>query len=193
MQQKQHQGDGRPSIQGGTNLLWLGANCYSTCFTVFIRTGFGTEALGVNGVGAVILILIGMSEGGDPGAFLNFLYAWLCALVVQRVRTAKMVNAGLIEHSRYSGWPSLTLKLFPFIKSEMRAKGVEPGLCAVAGVLLAPMSPPLAAFVFCGAFALAVVRGMEQQVNRMRVQQMRDAEIEHRQLAMRFRGELKEF
>ena len=81
----------------------------------------------------------------------------------------------------------------PFIKGEMRAKAVEPALCMVAGAAPASFCPALAGFVFCGAFALTVVRGMDMRVNQMRLQRMRDAEIEHRQLAMRYRGELDEF
>ena len=48
----------RPWMRDGVNIMYLLANCYATCFTVFLRTDFGAEALGVHGIGAAFIILL---------------------------------------------------------------------------------------------------------------------------------------
>ena len=193
MHHNPHERGDRPSGRDGVNVLYLLANCYATCFTVFLRTNFGAEALGVHGVGAVLLILLAAGGSGTPDPFLAFLAAWFCALVVQRARTVQNARTGHVEHSRYAGFPAVTLKLLPFVKSEMRAKAIEPVLCMVVGCVLGAVWPALGGFIFFGAFALTIVRAIDMRVNQVRVQKMRDAEIEHRQLAMRYSGELDEF
>lgn len=186
------QGDDRFNVKSSMNLLYLVASAHATCFTVFLRRGFGTEALGLNGIIALVIILLYAGETRDPYMAWYF-WAWLLALIAQRLDTFLLVRKGNREHSRYDGWPNIALAL-PFVKTEAIAKNlVEPLMCFLGGVLLCPLSESLGGFVMLGFFSLVIKRGLESQANRMQVQRLRDAEIEQRQLAERFRGQSKDY
>ena len=97
-----------------------------------------------------------------------------------------------MQHSRYTGFPSLAIKI-PGFRSEKQAKAAECLLCLFVGVLLMPIDEGIGAFVAAGTFSLGFVEGVSREINRQRVQRMRDAQIEHQQLAERFRGERDDF
>jgi len=180
------------NIRSSLNVLYLLLSGHATCLTVFLRRGFGVEALGINGVMAFTMILLYAAATQDAFVAI-FFWAWLVALIAQRIETYRLVRRGRIEHSRYDGWPSVAM-LLPFVKTEFAAKNViEPAICLFGGALLCPVSEALGGFVLLGFFSLALKRGLENQVNRMRVQRLRDAEIEQRQLAEWFRGQRNNF
>lgn len=66
-------------------------------------------------------------------------------------------------------------------------------LCLLAGVLLMPLDQAVGVFVAMGAFSLAIVEGIGREVNRARVQRMRDARIENELFAERFRGQRNDY
>lgn len=183
MQQPQHKPPAdQLTMAGAFGGLYMIALVLTTCVTVFTRRRFGAHALGWNGVGAFVLLLL--CAGSWPGMLIYF-WIWLAALIIQRSQTIRMELRGDYEHSRYSGWPWLTSR---FAKTERQAKALEVPLCMIVGGLLCPLSEQVGMFVILCGFAMSVVLAIEGQAMAMQVRRMRDAEIEMRQAAERFRG-----
>lgn len=187
MQGQQDQQTDKLNYRAGFNVFTLLVNGHATCVAVFLRCGMGVEYPGMDGVVAAALILLCAAGTGDQ-LLIDFFWLWLVALICQRAYTAKLVRQGWIEHSRYTGWPwaAMTCK---WVKSEKKAKDMaEPLLCFGFGAALIPLSAVLGEFVMAGCASLLIQRTMQNQVNIVRLRRMRDAEIEQRQLADRFRG-----
>ncbi len=161
------------------NMAYFLALSYSTCFSVFMRKGFGAEALGYNGLAAFGAILFCID--GDR-CMAAFFLLWLCALAAQRFITFLRARKGIRPHSLYAGDPILVWKLMPFVKNETMVQMGEALLCLLVGGALCSVSERLGTFVACGFFSLVIQRAIEGQVWMMRVRRMRDAEIEQRTL-----------
>lgn len=166
------------TARGGLNFLYLLVSGHATCLTPFMRRGFGSEALGLNGIAALVIILLYAAHTGSQ-AMISFLVFWLFALLLQRIKTGLLWRQGVVPHSRYDGEPWLALKL---VKSEQAARGIEPFICLAAGVALSAYDEALGAFVFAGLFSFIIKLGIERRVDEVSVQRMRDAEIEQRWL-----------
>ena len=148
---------------------------------------FGTEALGFPAFFAMLLMLLVGAFGRLPEMF-SYLACWLVVLMCQRLRTFWLVRRGVILHSRYEGYPCVALSL-PFVHKVSTAKGViEPLLCLLAGAALDPFSHGMGVFFMVGCFSLAIVEGIHRELDRKRLAAMRDAEIEQKWLAARYRG-----
>jgi hypothetical protein len=174
----------------GINLVGLAANGYATTVTPFLRRGMGSEALGVNGVVA-LLIIIGYAGVTNSPEMISFLLAWVGALIFQRAYGFNQRRKGQICHSRYAGDAVVGRR---FAKSERVAREVvEPLICGFVGVCLWPWSEPVGRFVLCASFSLLVSRGLDTQVTRNRLQKMHDAQIEQRYLSDLFNGRRDEF
>ena len=183
--QQQQQRDGN-SMRSSMNLLYLLVCGHSACFTVFTRHSFGVEALGINGVAALGLMLGYICFTGSP-AMLPFLAIWLVALALQRLTTFVRSRRGWYEHSRYEGYPWLGF-MVPFVRRVQVRKVCEMALCLTAGTFLLGVDQGLGQFVFFGFFSLMGKAAIEGQIDQNRVQRMRDAEIEMRQLVDQFNG-----
>jgi hypothetical protein len=182
-QQSQNKPAGNPD---GLFWCYLIALSHSTCLLVFLRCRFGTHFFGLNGLLAFLAIPVYAAFAHAP-EMLVFFVVWLAALIVQRIWTAVVFRRGRMEHSRYGGWPWLAL-LCPFVRREQAAKCcVEPMICLLAGSLLMPLSPAMGGFVLLGTLSLLITLGFELQIESARLRAMRDAQIEHQQLAERFR------
>ena len=161
------------------------ANGYATTVTVFLRRGFGSESLGVNGIVAALIILLYGGFTNSPEMITVF-WVWLGAVAYQRVYGFRQRANGQVVQSRYAGDPVVARF---FTKSERVAREVvEPLICIVVGACLWSWSEQVGRFVLCGSFALLVSRGLDTQVTRNRVQKMRDAQLEQRFLADVFNG-----
>ena len=178
-------------FRNSVNWLYLLANAHATCITMFIRHSFGTNVPGFSGLFAILMMLLVMGESGDI-TMLWFLYAWLIALVCQRLRTGYLYARGHREHSEYSGWPFVAMRI-PFTKSESQAKNQEPSLCLLLGLLLCPLSPTVGLFVMAGIVSLTIVRCMNQFAISRQVTAMRDMQIEQQAMSERMRGLRKDF
>src|SRR5687768_3810987 len=123
----------------GLNLLYFLASAHATALTPFIRRGFGINANGWNGFGAMILLLLWCC--GDPQDELMGIYflLWLGALTVQKCYTLKLIRQGMKIHSRYGGDPWLAMKV-PFMRKDSTARRFEPTMCLLIGVALLPIS-----------------------------------------------------
>ncbi len=186
MQQQPESGDISRDFRNTVNWLYLLANAHATCITMFIRHSFGTNVPGFSGVFAMIMMILFVAESNDI-RMLWFLYAWFIALICQRLRTGVLYLRGHREHSEYSGWPWLAMRI-PFTKSESQAKNQEPSLCLLLGLLLCPLSPTVGLFVMAGVVSLTIVRCMHQYAVRRQVTAIRDMQIEQQILSERMRG-----
>jgi hypothetical protein len=183
-------------VRESVNNLYLIAKVGECVLTPVIRGGgFGLEYPGAFGLGAMVLILVwaGFTPGPDRDLVFAYLLFWFGMLLVQRQRALSFAKQGRYEHSHYSGFPVLMLKLLPGLKTELKAKNAEPLLCLAAGFLAYLAAPGLGGLVMFAAMSLFVTRSFEAAAAYRRVQQMRDAEIEMRQLAMRYRGQWDEY
>ncbi|OWK40996.1 hypothetical protein [Fimbriiglobus ruber] len=172
------------------NLVYFVADVHAACLLPFLRTGFGVEAFRWNGVLALVLLLT--LAGSVPGMGWYFA-AWVTAVVLQRARTMRLVYRGAVIHSRYMGYPWAAMRV-PLVKRESTATGlIEPQLCFLIGVLLCPLSVDLGTFVMAGFLTLIVRNGFEREIDRQRLQRMRDAAIEQRWYADRLRGRGTDF
>jgi hypothetical protein len=182
----QGQNDPFKNARTGINLFGVLANGYATTVTPLLRRGFGSHALGGNGIVAALIILIYAGVTKSPEMITVF-WGWLAAVAYQRVYGFRQrANGQVVVHSRYAG--DAVLGRF-FTKSERVAREVvEPLICIVAGACLWSWSEPAGRFVLCGSFALLASRGLDTQVTRNRVQAMHDAALEQRCVADIFNG-----
>ena len=181
-QQEQHFG-----MRESFNLFYVLAKVHAMCFYPFIRRDFGSEGLGFPAFFAMVLMLLIGGLGRMPDMF-PFLGFWLLTVILQRARTFDLARRGRICHSRYEGYPWLALS-FRGVGTESRAKRVvEPVLCLLAGFALYQGYHGLGKFVMAGLVSMCIVAGINRELDRKRLAAMRDAEIEQKWLAARYRG-----
>src|SRR5699024_1863919 len=114
------------------NFLFVVVRAHATTLTVFLRRGFGSEALGWPGLWA--LLLLALAALGSP-VMGYYLVAWLVALICQRALT---LTSRERRHSLDDGYPWLAMWL---AKNPASACGVvEPILCLVVGTVLGAMA-----------------------------------------------------
>lgn len=177
MSNVQNQPNGQSANVDGFGLIYLAANVLATSVAVFIRRGFGKEALALNSLLAfVLLILLSASEGR---AFLLFAVAFLFAQIWRRIETFRLIRRGVILHTRYPGYPYWAMKM-PFVKTEHRAKElIEPVFCFIIGILLCPFSVGIGGYLVLCGIGFIVRYGIDDALARKRIERMQDATIEH--------------
>lgn len=187
MYQQQQQQNDQVGMRGGFNLITALLQGHAMTCTVFMRTDLGKEAIGFAGMFGFFIMLV---YGGLMNSYPMFIYLCLYLLMVlaQRMKQFSNWRKGIIVHSRYVGYPWLAFKLFPRIKTEANAKGAEAFLClAVGGLLAAYVDQPLGWWVMFGLVSILATESMIVEVQRRRLQAMRDAEIEQQALADAYR------
>jgi hypothetical protein len=171
------------------NLLYALAKGHAMCFLPFMRKNFGSEALGVPGVIAFILMLLVGGFGQIP-EMPGFIGVWVIVVLCHRASTMRALRKGVVRHSRYDGDVDTRL-----IRSRSTVKlMLEPLVCVVVGVCIeaAGFSHGLAVFVGAGFFSLSLVAWIDRELDRKRLEAMRDAAIEQSYLAARYRGDIEE-
>lgn len=167
-------GDWNVSMADAFNIFYFASHVLATTVAVFIRRNFGREALGVNSLFALGLLLV-LAAMEDPH-FGYVALAFLIAQIWRRAETFWLIHKGARIHSLYAGFPYWGVKL---VRDPKQALAAEVALCLVAGMALMPLSMGIGVYVaLCGA-ALGVRHGIEWLVARKRIQRMQDAEIEH--------------
>lgn len=183
----QNQPDGpgdQLSMRQTFNLLGFAAVCYANCIIPFLRRRFGAEAFGFQGMFAFVGLLL--LAGGDPtGVGMCYLWIWIAFVLMHRAGTMNNERKGIFLHSQYAGDPWIAKLVCR--DDDFARRYVEPFLCLTVGTLLCPLSETVGAFVIFGAIALGMVEVIQGQVSRVRLQKMRDAEIEMQYYAERFR------
>ncbi len=177
------------SHKDGFNILYVLVKAHAMCFYPLLRKNFGSEALGWSGLAAFILMLVVGSFGRIP-ELMGFIVFWMVVMLYHRVSTMRQPGRGVVRHSRYEG--DVDTRIFRNPRTVRRL--VEPVFCLIVGVCIeyAGMSHGFAVFVGMGFVSLAMVEGIDRQLDNKRVQAMRDAAIEQEYLAARFRGEIEE-
>lgn len=169
------------TMSNSLNGAYLFANSLALTCTVFLRTDFGKEGIGIAGLLSVFLIL-GWGSIGNSLPMLGFLAIWIVAILCQRIKQTINWQRGAVIHSLYGGYPWLSKRLFPRM-SELNARGVDAFICFAVGGLLTQFDKPLGWFVIAGGVSILFTEAMMVEATRRRLQQMRDAEIEQRTLA----------
>lgn len=174
-------GDGL-TIRGSFNVFYVAIGGLATTLTPFLRTNFGSEALGFNGLAALVVILVYFTAYPSVGVA-HFFWYWFLALIVQRGRTFWLHSQGRYPHSRYIGDPWLSL-FMPSIRAE-HARVLEPGLCLLFAIYKMNTDPWLGQLVMWGSGGLLFKLMIDQHIDNKRVQRMRDAEIDQRYIVER--------
>ena len=167
----------RPNISSGEvfSLFNLLISVHTTTITPFIRTNFGINANGWNGVGALVLIVLFWAAEETDQIMGGYLALWLFALLVQKGRTLHITSTGKRIHSRYWGDPWLAMKL-PFIRNIHDAYRIEPFVAFVIGLTIFPLSPGLGSLWMIGFLTFPVQNVIEKVATTARLQSIDDAE-----------------
>jgi hypothetical protein len=174
-QYDQQQETGRMTNADFLRIIYFACNVHATSIAVFIRRGFGREALGWNSLCAIVVLIF---LAGEDRAFLGYVVLFLFAQIWRRVETFRLLRSGIVLHSRYPGYPYWAMKV-PFVTSEENAmSGIEPLMCFLGGALLCPVSVNIGGYVMLGALTLGIRGGIEREIDRKRIQQMKDAALE---------------
>jgi len=180
---RQEQAGSGPTLRDTFHLLYLAVNGLATCISPLLRTNFGSQALGLNGVLALAILVLYVSAYPSPGMGRYFL-CWVVALGLQRARSLWLRFRGRILHSRHDGDSWLTL-VFPRIRF-LHARLIEPVVALALGCYALPADPWLGRFLVWGTVGLLAQLCLDQHIYHQRIQQLHDAEIEQRAMVERF-------
>ena len=159
--EQRNPGDWNVSMADALGVLYFGSHVLATTVAVFLRRNFGREALGLNSLLALMLLLT-LAAVEDP-QFGYFALAFLIAQIWRRAETFWLMHKGARIHSLYAGFPYWGVKL---VRDAKQALAAEVALCLVAGMLLMPLSMGIGGYVvLCGA-ALVVRHGIDALVSR---------------------------
>jgi hypothetical protein len=187
----QNQQTNKIGMRESFNLMYALCKVHAYCIWPLIRRDFGTDAMGFPAFFALLLMLLVATLARIPELF-PYVGVWLLAVLWQRTRTMRLVKQGAVWHSRYEGTPWLALRLMRSDKDSTARRMVEPMLCLAAGIVLYQVSPGLGGFVMAGCASMGMLAGINSELDRKRLAAMRDAEIEQRWLAARYRGQVDE-
>jgi len=174
------------TMAGSLNGLYLLAHTHALSFTVFLRTDFGSEGIGLCGLGTILMIL-GWGAYANCLPMFGFFGLWLLALIFQRIKSFGNWRKGMVVHSRYNGYPWFAKRIFPRM-SELNAKGIDAFLCLAVGGLICQFNQPFGFYVMAGCASIMFTECMMVESMKRRLRQMRDAEIEQRYLAETYKS-----
>ncbi|MBX3451714.1 hypothetical protein SH668x_003714 [Planctomicrobium sp. SH668] len=162
------------------------SHAHALALTVFLRTDFGREGIGIHGLVTFVLIL-GYGSFAQCYAMFPFFLLWILAVICQRVRQFVNWRRGVIIHSYYNGYPWLSKRLFPRM-SELNAKGVDAFLCLAIGGVIAQFDKPFGLFIMAGFASILFTEAVIVESTKRRLQAMQDAELEQRYLAEKYKS-----
>lgn len=162
------------------------SHAHALAFTVFLRTDFGREGIGIHGLVTVFLIL-GYGSFAQCYAMFPFFGLWMLAVICQRIRQFVNWRRGVIIHSFFNGDPWVSKRLFPRL-SELNAKGVDGFLCLAIGGVIAQFDKPFGLFIMAGFVSILFTEAVMVEATKRRLQAMRDSEVEQRYYADKFRS-----
>jgi hypothetical protein len=174
----------------GLNAVYFLARAGAATVLPFLRRGAGVEWPGAPGVASLVLLLWVAADTQSVWMWWYFVI-WICALVLRRAESYSLLRQGKPIHSHYGGFPEIAAKLFR-VSKENHAKRLEIGLVIVVGGVFMctglPEAQVVGGFIFSTCFPLALVRGIEMQMNIIKVRRMNDAMIENQVLQEYWRG-----
>ncbi len=153
----------------------------------FLRRGFGRHYFQMQAVMVVpVIVLLSMFAGpAHVLPLLWFLVAMLVACFIHRMIGFRSLSLTNYQHTRYDGHPWLA-SVLPFSESIVK-RGVEPLLTALVGLLLAPVSTVLTAYLIAAGFLNAFFTIQRDAFVPHRTRQMNDRLMEQRELSKRLR------
>ena len=150
MDPSQEQKNKRSDAEDTMNWVMLIVQIYSTSVEVFLHRHFGERYLGLQAFSVLILVPIHayFLQGADCTLLTWFIMAYLVACVLQRIGMVRRKWRGVIQPSRYNGYPWL---LTPRCRiDEIFFKHwIEPLLVGVLGIALAPIDTALCSYLHC--------------------------------------------
>lgn len=180
MFQQQQQND-KPDMKGAFNIAYVFLKSHALTGRVFLSTDFGPESIGFAGMVGFVLILVYGGVMNSYAMFL-FLFAYLLAVIAQRMKQFQNRRNGVMLHSHYNGYPWLALRLFPKLK-ERDGRAVEAFMCLAIGWLLTHVDPAVGWYVMGCFFSILLSEGFDAECRRRRLQAMHDAVLEEQALA----------
>lgn len=184
----QQQQNGNFDMKKTFNLFYLLVHGYATTCTVFLRTDFGKEGIGIYGLAGFALIVL---YGGLSNSYAMFIFlcAYLLATLSQRMKTFANWRKGIMPHSRYGGYPIVSKRLFPRM-DELNLRGVDAFICLVTGgALTIFVDKALGIFLMGAGLSILISENITGELHKRRLQAMRDAEIEQRYLAETYKSD----
>lgn len=157
-------------------LLYWFADAHATTLAVFMRRGFGREALGLNSLAGFGMMAVWMAHTHDTMMYV-LIACWFMAQIWQRVRTWRLLSSGVVLHSKYAGFPYWAVLISR--GSEEKARWVvEPMMCLLGGGLITIFCESIGFYIMAGAVTFLVRQAIEWGIERRRVEAMKDAMIE---------------
>jgi hypothetical protein len=173
------------TVQQSVNLTYFVCQCLATVVTPFIHVGFGREALGFRGLGALVILLLwgGLNKSGIT---LQYLVLWLAALVIQRCVTLGQWMTQRPVHSLYAGDPWLVGLV---CRREWLVRLlIEPALIVGTGYLVfGLLSPTLGKLLMASGAAMWLAHSLEDWAEAVRIGSLSDARIEMEHLSRLYR------
>ena len=176
----------------GFQLLYLVMRAHAVSLAVFIRHGFGSEALGFPGLHCFLLLWATTALSGDYG-MAYYWGAWMVGLVFQRATTITRWFKGVREHSMYDGHPFLAAQ---FTHNANLAYGlVEPLFCLITGVCLGMIADmydiewlySIGVWIGLGSISLSFCHWVQVAIQRRRLAAMHDMRLENETTAQMYR------
>lgn len=183
-----------PSLQerftNNASLVAFIAQVFAVSVQPLLRTRLGERYLGIEA--GLVLLLIPLYSVFWKGADTTWLYAYLGVFVIACIGAKsdarRRARRGDHEHSFYGG-DSLLGRVWPFRRCrEATLKGtVEPLVIASAGCAVMSANAPLGSYLLWSAVAMRMTQKLAEGYQRARMLDLRDAYLEQRQVANRFR------
>lgn len=167
------------------------AQVFAVSVHPMLRTTFGERHFGVQA--GLVMVLIPVYSlfwrEYDTSWLYWFLFAFMftCAMAKKNIRVR--AKRGQHEHSFYGGFP-LLCRVWPFTRcSERAVKAVlEPLVVAGAGAWVVTVNLPLGCYLIWAAASLRLTQKLAEGYERTRMLDMRDAYLEQKHAAERFRS-----
>jgi hypothetical protein len=173
------------TVQDSVNLTYFACTCLATVTTPFIRIGFGREALGFPGLGAVAIMILWGGLNASPMT-LRYLALWLVALAIQRTVSISHWMRGIPVHSRFAGHSWLVGGICKWEKVTRLV--LEPALVIGVGYFVAGLlSPKLGMLLMASGAGLWMVHCLEYWAEAVRVGSLTDARFEMERMAALYR------
>jgi hypothetical protein len=186
----QHREDPFSGGKAVAGIIAFLAKSLSVSVEVFLHSGFGVRYF--DGAAAAVFLIAFIfpvfGNGDDPETMLWFLAAYWASLIWHRLAAAWRRRRDGFQHSHYSGYPRLMrLPVFRMMKESVFKTIVEPPLVFFGGVFLMPLSETLGTYCVIASFGMVVNAAFRNAFQRVRMLDMRDAYIEQKYIAERFR------
>lgn len=188
--------DRDPSLSGreqfSTFVSWSLFVCQALAVSVEVflhrSRSFGERYMGLQ-AGAAILVIFFYPvfwPEHDATPMVGFLFAYLAMCAIVRVCVVTRRRGSEPQHTHYTGRPRI-MRITGRLSELTVKRGVEPMLLFLSGVFTLPASEPLGSYLMLAAFGLFVSVNLSLAFERTRALDMRDAYLEQRGVAERFR------